>query len=115
MVRPMRLCPWARSMAATVDESTPPDMATGMVCAGTEWLLAISSWRLALAVLTHPVMLSQAKHACTFSPLNNLDPFPPDKPAYSLRADRFSIVNGGQLTQAGDGLRDEAERESHFI
>jgi hypothetical protein len=25
------LCPSARSMAATVDESTPPDMATAMV------------------------------------------------------------------------------------
>jgi hypothetical protein len=27
----MTLCPSARSMAATVDESTPPDMATAMV------------------------------------------------------------------------------------
>jgi hypothetical protein len=31
MVRPMTLCPWARSMAATVEESTPPDMATAIV------------------------------------------------------------------------------------
>src|SRR5258706_4875513 len=31
MVRPMMLCPSARSMAATVEESTPPDMATAMV------------------------------------------------------------------------------------
>src|SRR5579864_467396 len=31
MVRPMTSCPSARSMAATVEESTPPDMATAMV------------------------------------------------------------------------------------
>src|ERR1700730_18274854 len=31
MVRPMMLCPSARSIAATVEESTPPDMATAMV------------------------------------------------------------------------------------
>src|SRR5712671_5094391 len=31
IVRPMMLCPSARSMAATVEESTPPDMATAMV------------------------------------------------------------------------------------
>jgi len=29
------LWPSARSMAATVEESTPPDMATAMVCADT--------------------------------------------------------------------------------
>src|SRR6476660_5354921 len=31
MVSPTTLCPSARSMAATVEESTPPDMATAMV------------------------------------------------------------------------------------
>jgi hypothetical protein len=31
MVRPMMLCPSARNMAATAEESTPPDMATAMV------------------------------------------------------------------------------------
>src|SRR5208282_675950 len=31
MVRPMTLCPSARIMAATVEESTPPDMATAIV------------------------------------------------------------------------------------
>src|ERR1700687_840169 len=31
MVRPMTLRPSARSMAATVEESAPPDMATAMV------------------------------------------------------------------------------------
>ena len=34
MVRPTTLCPSARSMAATVEESTPPDMATAMVREG---------------------------------------------------------------------------------
>src|ERR1044072_7263266 len=34
MVRPTTLCPSARSMAATVEESTPPDMATAMVLLG---------------------------------------------------------------------------------
>src|SRR5205085_9394648 len=34
MVRPMMLWPAARSMAATVEESTPPDMATAMVSVG---------------------------------------------------------------------------------
>src|SRR3984885_5761572 len=32
MVRPMMVCPSARSMAATVEESTPPDIATAIVC-----------------------------------------------------------------------------------
>src|ERR1700683_209170 len=31
MVSPMTLCPSSRSMAATVEESTPPDIATAMV------------------------------------------------------------------------------------
>jgi hypothetical protein len=31
MVKPTTSCPSARSMAATVEESTPPDMATAMV------------------------------------------------------------------------------------
>src|SRR5580693_5446090 len=31
MVSPMTLCPSARSMAATAEESTPPDIATAMV------------------------------------------------------------------------------------
>src|SRR5579872_1422293 len=31
MVKPTTLCPSARNMAATVEESTPPDMATAMV------------------------------------------------------------------------------------
>src|SRR5580698_7988495 len=31
MVNPMTWCPSARSMAATVEESTPPDIATAMV------------------------------------------------------------------------------------
>jgi hypothetical protein len=31
MVSPITLCPSARSMAATVEESTPPDIATAMV------------------------------------------------------------------------------------
>src|SRR5947209_2680724 len=35
IVRPTTLWPSARSMAATVEESTPPDMATAMVSAGT--------------------------------------------------------------------------------
>src|SRR6266478_3943817 len=34
MVRPMTLHPSARSMAATAEESTPPDMATAMVDEG---------------------------------------------------------------------------------
>src|SRR6185312_16413850 len=34
MVRPTTLWPSARSMAATVDESTPPDIATAIVSAG---------------------------------------------------------------------------------
>jgi hypothetical protein len=33
MVSPITSCPSARSMAATVEESTPPDMATAMVLA----------------------------------------------------------------------------------
>src|SRR5712671_859261 len=59
MVSPMMLCPSARSMAATVEESTPPDMATAMVVgdgilsssvllALGFWLLAFSSWLLAV-------------------------------------------------------------------
>src|SRR5712671_5102276 len=58
MVSPMMLCPSARSMAATVEESTPPDMATAMVVgddilsssvllAFGFWLLAFGSWLLA--------------------------------------------------------------------
>jgi hypothetical protein len=31
MVKPMTLWPSARSMAATVEESTPPDIATAIV------------------------------------------------------------------------------------
>src|SRR5512133_2434084 len=31
IVRPTTLWPWARSIAATVEESTPPDIATAMV------------------------------------------------------------------------------------
>ena len=43
MVRPMTLCPSARSMAATVEESTPPDMATAMVSVfGIRQLLALA-------------------------------------------------------------------------
>src|SRR5215467_13120880 len=41
MVNPMTLCPSARSMAATVEESTPPDMATAMVSVLSFQLLAI--------------------------------------------------------------------------
>src|SRR5579864_1201808 len=52
MVRPIRLCPSARSRAATVEESTPPDMATAMVfvfdAIPDSKFSAISNWHLAL-------------------------------------------------------------------
>src|ERR1700728_2699703 len=48
MVRPITLCPSTRSMAATVEESTPPDMATAMVSGimftSSSWLWALGSF-----------------------------------------------------------------------
>src|SRR5271163_1996413 len=43
IVRPMTLRPSARSMAATAEESTPPDIATAMVGS------ALSTWQLAFS------------------------------------------------------------------
>src|SRR6266550_7479726 len=43
MVRPITLWPSARSMAATVEESTPPDMATAMVLVGSIQHSAVST------------------------------------------------------------------------
>src|SRR5271169_950381 len=79
MVRPTTLWPSARSMAATVEESTPPDMATAMVLV---WDIkaAFSSWLLALAK-------SQWLTANSF----------------------LFIVYGRELSQSGHGLRNQAQ------
>src|SRR5580658_2857274 len=75
MVRPMTSCPSARSMAATVEESTPPDMATAMVL------------------------------FCGIG----------FKAGCQLRAHSCSIVNRGQLPEAGDGLRQQVEGELNIL
>src|SRR5271169_685775 len=55
MVSPMTLCPSARSMAATAEESTPPDMATAMV-------LGFVMLRVNSLLLVHWRQFSQPRH-----------------------------------------------------
>src|SRR5580700_8472159 len=55
MVSPMTLCPSARSMAATAEESTPPDIATAMV-------LRLCMLRADLLRSIHGGQLAQARY-----------------------------------------------------
>ena len=70
-------------MAATVEESTPPDMATAMVLEGSigKWDLALSNWHLA-----------KSKEV-------------------QLIANGCLIVNRGEFSQAGYGLGKNVESE----
>src|SRR5437016_9866884 len=85
IVRPITRWPSARSMAATVEESTPPDMATAMVLEGGIQHSALST--------QHSAFKSKTQ----------------------LTADRCLIVNRGQFSQAGYGLGDKIESEIDFF
>jgi hypothetical protein len=78
-------------MAATVEESTPPDMATAMVFGSG---------------IGHQA--SGFRSSCQLSARNLFW-------RTKLRADGCSIVNRGELAEAGYGLRDEGEDEFNVI
>ena len=95
-------------MAATVEESTPPDMATAMVLEGGIWRLAFGIWQLALSpqhsgdapgiVLISGDCLDLREAKCQL-----------------LIANCCSIVNRRQVPEASYGFRHEVESELNVV
>src|SRR6266404_2194653 len=102
MVRPMTLWPSARSMAATAEESTPPDMATAMVDEGILSIVnrmgvvgedrsgIVRGWQLVDDVSDHSIAPARCRRSSVNLTLTRCE-----RRAYGFRAE-LEIGNSGQ-------------------
>src|SRR5712692_3085815 len=128
MVRPMTLRPSARSMAATAEESTPPDMATAMVSECSIQQLALSNWNSFSKLLSHRkfaapipvVILSEAKDLLSRAlPEKQVLRFAQDDNPSSCRAftgnDTSTRPHRRQLSQTRYRLWNQAQCEVYIL